>query len=312
MTNTMRSPRFSLGLSLLFAITVGCSSSHTGDGTDGGRTTTPRADGAIDPDVDGAIDPGTDGSVDPDRDGGSPADGSIVVGPDGSTRPTARVGTPCDDDTDCPGLFCSRATGGFGYCSWLCGESEPCPGDAVCAMFGDASYGYCMDRCDPAAPDCAVGYLCQPGVAPAPVCYPGCTDDDDCTDGRRCGDGISGVRQCYTPEASVGDPCALSEECPESGYCLDEASWGAPRGLCVTYCDLSSGAGCSGDTTCVAWGFMSGAGSCIPTCDASRPCRDGYECVATESGTQACVARCSSDADCSPAADCNFVTGRCG
>jgi hypothetical protein len=170
-----------------------------------------------------------------------------------------------------------------------------------------------MQRCDPSANDCASGWLCEPGIAPAPVCYPGCATDADCPMGSRCGDGVSGVRECYSPTSSVGNACTTSSECPNGGYCLDESSWGTPGGTCVTFCNLATQGGCEGATTCVAWGFTSGAGSCVPTCDDTRPCRSGYACVSTGAGRpNACVSRCSTDMDCTEGRSCNFVTGRCG
>jgi hypothetical protein len=292
---------------------AGCSSSHMNAGPDTGIALPDggmRGDGSVLPGEDGGVLPGDDGGVLPGEDGG------VVPGEDGGRPPrdagmVATVGTLCETDEECPGLFCSTAGSGFGYCSWICAEGMPCPGDSVCAIFS-GGYGYCMSRCDPGGEDCETGYLCQPGFAEAPVCYPGCGTDADCPAGLRCGEGVSGTRQCYTPDASVGQECERSEECPDGGYCLDEGSWGAPRGLCVTFCDLESGFGCDSATTCVAWGFSSGAGSCIPTCDAETPCRPGYACVATEDGTQACVARCTRDSECSAGHSCNFVTGRCG
>jgi hypothetical protein len=290
------------------ALGAACSSSHAGEdggarpGSDGATTT---EDGAI-PTRDGAVVPREDAGVDPTPDAGP------IDRPDASTR-TAHVGTPCETDEDCPGLFCSTAGSGFGYCSWICADGMPCPDDAVCATFGSPSFGYCMQRCDPGAMDCAVGYLCEPGIADAPVCYPGCGSDAECPMGTACGEGVSGVRSCFTPGSGVGDPCMRSEQCPEAGYCLDETSWGTPHGLCVTFCDLGTGAGCEGATTCVSWGFASGAGSCIPTCDDVRPCRDGWACVPTGAGTErACVARCENDDQCEPGHSCTFVTGRCG
>lgn len=302
-------------ITLLAALTVGCTSSHGSEGEDGG--TDPGEDGSIERD-DGSIVEG-DGSIVVERDGsvigrdGGRPDGAVIAR-DGSTPMTAQVGTPCDDDSDCPGLFCSPAGSGFGYCSWICADAMPCPGDAVCVRFDPAaSYGYCMDRCTPAAPDCAPGNLCQPGFAESPVCYPGCSDDSDCPSGTQCGEGVTGIRSCFTPGSSVGDECRSSDQCPEAGYCIDENGWGAPRGLCVTFCDLDTGAGCESGTTCVSWGFASGAGSCIPTCDDATPCRAGYDCVPTGEGdTRACVARCTTDDHCEPGNSCNFVTGVCG
>jgi hypothetical protein len=245
----------------------------------------------------------SDGGVGPDA-----HDGSVVL-PDGEA--VAHVGTPCTTDHDCPGLFCSPPGSGFGYCSWVCSPTQPCPDGAVCATFSGSSISYCMERCDPAAPRCAMGYLCEPGIADAPVCYQGCSNDGDCPTGERCGMGVSGVRECYTPGATVGASCTSSGDCPDAGYCLDESSWGAPHGMCVTFCDLSSGAGCNAGSTCVAWGY-GGAGSCVPTCDATHPCRTGYACTPTGSGgPNACVPRCMSNTDCIAPATCSFVTGRC-
>ena len=251
-------------------------------------------------------------------DGGRPD--TTVVFPDGGRLDmgtgldsgVAHVGTPCRTAEDCPGLFCSTPSTGFGYCSWVCSESSPCPEDAVCAVFRGSTIGYCMQRCDPRSPMCAMGYLCQPGLADAPVCYPGCTTAADCPAGQRCGDGSGGLRQCYTPGAAVGAPCSSTGECPATGYCLDEADWGAPHGTCVTFCNLTTRTGCTADATCVAWGY-GGAGSCVPICDDTHPCRAGYTCVpAGADSPHACVPRCTSDDDCTGGRACSFVTGRCG
>ncbi|MBN8614313.1 MAG: hypothetical protein J0L92_27180 [Deltaproteobacteria bacterium] len=249
-------------------------------------------------------------------------DGAIPARPDAasgtpdarSAGPVAIVGTPCTTDAECPGLFCSPLGTGLGYCSWVCSDAMPCPGESVCVEFDpSASYGYCLAPCTEGGEACAPGNRCQTGLAEVDVCYPGCTTDSDCDAGQQCGTGISGIDTCYSPVGETGQPCLDAGECPELGYCLDEPTWGTPGGLCTTFCDLASGSGCEIGTTCVAWGFMSGAGACIPTCDDMRPCRDGYDCVSTGSGRpRACVARCSDDAVCTGDRECNFVTGRCG
>lgn len=302
---------------LLAASALGCGASHSsGDdvGSSGLDAAMAAPDAYVPPGVDAPF--FTDAHVPPGVDAGIPlAEDTFVMGrTDAPMGAMAAVGTPCDDDTDCPGLFCSPAGTGFGYCSWLCADSMPCPGDSVCARFDPAaSYGYCMSRCDAATGTCPMGNRCQAGIAEVPVCYPGCTTDSDCPAGRRCGVGVGGVEQCYAPGAEAGQSCESSAECPELGYCLDEATWGTPGGLCATFCDLGTGMGCEAGTTCVAWGFMSGAGACIPTCDDATPCRDGYQCVSTGAGRpRACVARCETNEHCTGGRECNFVTGRCG
>jgi hypothetical protein len=189
-----------------------------------------------------------------------------------------------------------------------------CPDGALCHSFSPGSVGYCMQRCTPGDPAaCAMGFVCEPSIAEAPVCYPGCSVDGDCPSGARCGAGVDGPRTCYSPTATTGARCEVSADCPELGYCLDEVTWGTPEGLCVTFCDLATHSGCGTGTTCVPWGFGGGYGSCVPTCDATTPCRQGYECVSTGSGMpNACVSRCTTDADCTTPHSCNFVTGRCG
>lgn len=313
-------------LVFLGSVTAACSSAHT-EGTDTGIVTL-QDGGGLDSGsvlvgedggggvvilVDGAL-ALADGAI-VDRDGSvlNPIDGGAAMLPDTGV-PTAHIGHPCTTDADCPGLFCSPAGTGFGYCSWLCGGSMVCPDDAVCHSFEAGAVGYCMARCTPTDPtSCAMGFVCEPGIAEAPVCYPGCTADTDCPAGTRCGDGLSGTRACYTPTAVAGGECAMNSDCPQLGYCLDEGTWGTPHGLCVTFCDLATHSGCTTDTTCVPWGFGGAYGSCVPTCDAATPCRTGYECVSTGTGLpNACVARCMTSADCTAPRSCNFVTGRCG
>ncbi|MFO0710928.1 MAG: hypothetical protein U0353_13870 [Sandaracinus sp.] len=312
-------------MALVSAVVTGCGASH-GSGEDTGVAALDAgpsvviADAYVPPGVDAPfftdvyVPPGVDGAIVLPDAHVPPGVDAPFVGVDAARGTMATVGTPCESDADCPGLFCSPHTTGFGYCSWLCADTMPCPGGAVCAHFDPAaSYGYCMSRCDPAAADCPMGNRCQDGIAEVPVCYPGCTNDVDCPAGRRCGMGVSGVMQCYLPGAEAGQSCTSSAECPELGYCLDEATWGTPGGLCATFCDLATSMGCGAGTTCVAWGFMSGAGACIPTCDDTTPCRAGYDCVSTGAGRpRACVARCMTSADCTDGRECNFVTGRCG
>lgn len=306
----------------LFATSVivaGCGATHSsGDDAGAGISIDAYAPPGVDADlrVDVFVPFGVDGNVPPPPDAFIPpgVDGGMPIAID-AFRPTgAIVGTPCSTDAECPGLVCSPLPTGLGYCTWLCADAMPCPGAAVCVEFDpSASYGYCLAPCGDEHGDCREGSRCQEGIADVPVCYPGCTTDADCEPGQQCGTGISGIDSCYSPVGETGQPCVDAGECPELGYCLDEATWGTPGGSCTTFCDLASGTGCEIGTTCVAWGFMSGAGACIPTCDDALPCRDGYDCVSTGSGRpRACVPRCSDDAVCTDGRECNFVTGRCG
>jgi hypothetical protein len=302
-----------LGWFLLALSIVGCNTSHDAADDDAGTgardagdvTTLP--DGRIVRRDGGSVIELPDGRVIDRRDAGGVIelpDGRVIDPRDGgSGTGTAHVGTPCETAEDCPGLFCSGSGSG----------DRECPDDAVCAYFGDPDIGYCLQRCDPRASECADGYSCERGIADAPVCYPaGCTTDEDCEPGDLCGPGVSFAMQCYSPEAAVGDPCALTDDCSVGGYCVSEDGWGAPGGTCITFCTLATGAECGEGTTCVPWGFMSDYGSCVPTCDDEHPCRPGYGCTPTGEGSpNACVARCTDDSQCTEDRSCNFITGNC-
>lgn len=280
-------------------LSASCSSSHGEE-----------PDGAV---AEDAATPGLDAApIEVDAHGGIDAPTTVDAGP------RSHVGDPCRSDDDCEVLACSARPRGFGYCSWLCESGIPCPDDGVCVQFEPGSPGYCMERCDPSDPVvCADGYVCADVSFEAPVCYPGCESDSDCTDGTVCGDALArGVRQCVDPTAHVGDPCETSLECPNLGLCVDERGWGAPSGTCVTFCNVATGIGCDEAAVCVAWGLMGGpsAGSCIPVCDEEHPCREGYVCQPTGEAPapNGCVPRCGGNDDCTGGRTCNFVSGRCG
>ncbi|MGE3635513.1 MAG: hypothetical protein AB7P00_36755, partial [Sandaracinaceae bacterium] len=229
----------------------------------------------------------------------------------GGTVMPGGVGTPCTTDADCDGRFCSGGSSGVGYCTWICAPDVPCPDDGVC-VYTAGAYGYCLLGCDPALSACPGGTVCIGGFGlPEPVCYVGCRSNADCAPGTECGDMSMGYGRCLTRGAHDGDPCAMSDECPERSFCAAERDWGFSGGICIREgCDVATGVGCNPGTSCVSLGIDNQI--CLPDCTSDADCRAGYECVARPGGASSvCLPRCMSDAQCSEGRRCDFLTSRC-
>jgi hypothetical protein len=131
--------------------------------------------------------------------------------------------------------------------------------------------------------------------APPPVCDPcPCTADADCTDATRpfCAPaGTGGAKIC-----SECNPAA--DKCKEGTYCNAKFQ-------CVSgcrddvYCTaISPGTTCNvtrhqcvqciDDTKCTAPQKCSPNGTCVDTCNASKPCPTGQDCCGT-TGSQLCI-----------------------
>lgn len=203
------------------------------------------------------------------------------------------VGDPCATAADCAGNYCIDAWPS-GYCSFYgCDILDPdascesAGGDGHCIDVGDAGtpLGLCLDRCDPATPDCRAGYTCQsfPGsfslCLPTPVCGNGVVEaGEECEPPNT----SSCDAQCKGPGSlAVGQACQSAGDCA-GNLCVTE--W--PDGYCSDLgCDLanqmSSCASAGGDGICVDVGDSgSPVGICLDRCvPLASDCRDGYECV---------------------------------
>lgn len=127
----------------------------------------------------------------------------------------------------------------------------------------------------------------------------GACSDTSTTAGTR---GDSGTAADVAPDAGTcnggmpsppGGPCRCDRDCAEGGHCATEADGNFPRGSCLVSCDPATpreGYRCQTDN---------GERFLVTTCDASRPCRDGWVCsqVATNQPF-ICLALCSDDAHC--------------
>jgi hypothetical protein len=163
----------------------------------------------------------------------------------------------CDEDADCPAGYCDLAEG-------VCVNTGGCrPGvDTDCALYGPTFV--CDDR-----------GLCVPDRGPCPDGTCGCANDDECSGGWVCRQGL-----CRDP----AEVCTLTTECPGGTACFE------------SFCHV---AGCPGiecpatqvcaDGTCLD--DPDGGGECVYSADCSGGayCVNGY-CVVTCGGDGACGA----------------------
>lgn len=126
----------------------------------------------------------------------------IVVVVDAGAPPVP-LGAPCATATDCqpplsqfclPALDAGNATGfNAGYCTAPCGT---CPsGICVTEPVPGYSGGTCRESCSAVAPNCRVGYVCQPYTLGRSFCRPSCAMSglySACPAGSTC-DRASGV-----------------------------------------------------------------------------------------------------------------------
>ncbi|MEO0322072.1 MAG: hypothetical protein AAF447_03875 [Myxococcota bacterium] len=225
------------------------------------------------------------------------------------------VGGVCATSDDCGGRFECLSDPGLlpgGYCSAFCDGPDQCGDGAVCVGVGRGT-AICVRECDPALEDACprAGYGCGDGVNVPSVCLGGCEQDTDCEDGLSCSRfGGNGFGACFDADASIGDACGATEECPAGAFCLGEGFAGWPGGSCIgaTGCDPGTNAGCTGDARCTV--FAGFGAFCLDGCTADADCRDGYACVEAASGN-VCQPACEGDTVCSGGRACNPALGTC-
>lgn len=167
------------------------------------------------------------------------------------------LGAECVTSDDCNAGFCDRTVPG-GMCT------SECDDDSACGS-GRCYEGYCFVRCT-APIECRSSEF---------ACF-------EIADGQ----GICGfdTTSLQVSAPNVGAPCRADIECMAPAgletFCIPEVDErgrqsGYPGGMCVAL-GCSSDDACGPGATCYAEGAMA---YCVPSCDASMPCRDGLACV---------------------------------
>lgn len=189
-----------------------------------------------------------------------------------------------------------------------------CPLDGACVE-ADSGTTFCLDGCA-SAEDCRSGYACGPADPARPdadlACVPGCTGDDDCTNGGFVCNRGTGLCRPPFASADLGEPCQGEDPDCVGGSCLSEPISGWPAGTCTfPGCRLAGegpAATCPGGSVCVddRRGDPD-LGVCVDGCATGDDCRPGYGC----SDEGACVPACAGDDDCGPGRACEAATGLC-
>jgi hypothetical protein len=178
------------------------------------------------------------------------------------------IGAACEEKEDCDSSLCfqqerwGESTGWTGgYCSDECSGS--CERGAECVEIGEDSY--CMASCEQDS-DCRNGYVCSPSVH---ACLPDCREGWDCGDAYVCDEDAEDGGYCFKEDGhDLGEPCDSYDECL-SGYCLPDSS-GWTDGMCSMESDV-----CPENFLAT---LIDGLNLCLPSCDDSGECREGYLC----------------------------------
>jgi hypothetical protein len=207
-----------------------------------------------------------------------------------------------DNRTDCEDVDCAGVTCGLGCtCVNLAKKEVSCTDGADNDGDGQAD---CADV------DCqGVGTeICNDGIDNT------CDRAIDCGDPKCIGSGL-----CANLED--GKPCLLDSQCA-GGDCLDEATTGAPNGMCsnAVSCTVGTNAGCNGGRCFPGSTFNSCVAPCTGTgISGTGACRAGYVCFDpdydTNNNNNGCLPLCSSSAECAGGGSgygCNPWRKRCG
>jgi len=208
----------------------------------------------------------------------------------------------CAKGEVCKGGFCQKLSSkGCDWCYWgeYC-DGNKCvrkPGCDTPCQEGEVCQNH---RCIPipCEPPCEAGFRCDKGRCverprPAP-CSPRC-QDGSCPVGRKC--------PSKRPERDCNPPCRSGETC-RAGHCLREAIYCNPpcgegrvcrKGVCV-----------KDEKKCPDGRMYPSREACPPigskkageTCQASKDCKPGLDCLRYSADKAHCFEKCSTDKDC--------------
>lgn len=166
--------------------------------------------------------------------------------------------------------------------------------------------------------DCGGGLKCESGLdcvlKPNQTdgkCWPACTKDLDCKDGRACAGGycVTYGEQCLgQPGGSLTVPCYTGLEC-----LFESAGGGSCYRVCQADTDCPNNLKCvdkGQKKFCVQAGDVAGPGQECGTVNGKQVgCTAGHQCIPERVGGQkkVCTKECASDAECSWPRFCNQV-----
>lgn len=166
-----------------------------------------------------------------------------------ATAGAAAEGATCTGITSCaPGLLCtdiSATTTPTNVCLRFCATDSDCPGaGSLCVIdLRDGSGGtvsgarLCTRSCDP-------------------VAQTGCVSGAACSIGQEPSGAMRLLTHCFAPtgSGSQGASCVDDGDCRAGFACIDPDGGGFLRSECMHWCNVATGAGCSGGTVC--YGFV--------------------------------------------------------
>lgn len=222
----------------------------------------------------------------------------------GGEPPALVIGGACEGDAGCPdGGVCDTDLPG-GYCTRSC-STLACPAGSRCYAW-DSGEAWCLATC--AGPGegrsgCRADYVCYDDHAGQGLCWPGCSDDEECLEGETCDAGSGYCVRAHPAVLVIGGSCQDDDDCP-GGVC----DTSTPGGYCTAPCDVEE---CPTGGECFDLG--DGVGEwCLATClypgGGRSTCRTGYVCE--DFGIGICLPACTRDEDCEPGT-CDEYSGYC-
>ena len=213
-------------------------------------------------------------------------DGLAAINPAAAEDCSDGVDNDCDSMTDGADVECGGAT--------ACAYHTDCWPERVCGLQQVTGQTVCSDPCDHVS-DCRTGEMCSkvPGSAQVGYCEP------------------------HPPAGLVdGQPCSMSAQCASGlcansfcrSFCLDEGGCTAVGQTCQLAGDLQAGilgSFCGPDP---AGTIPLGQQCCQGQSCGGAACASGHcDLMPINSQQWTCDRLCTSEADCSPAQECNII-----
>ncbi len=206
------------------------------------------------------------------------------------------------------------AKGGVGA---SCATKTDCQTGLVCAkpLSGTSTAYVCATACSPGSSVCAAGESCG-SAASSPAgtnnaCFAAATGPSDlCSFCQQGGDCTTGLCIGAGTYSFCSGTCSGASACGTGFACYNLSSGGTacapssadhhcPTPQCGAGKSCPAGFSCDAAGMCVSSG-SSGSSAACGTCDGTKPCPTGYDCVQTgASGGYTCHKQCTSASNCS-------------